>query len=93
MEGHYQSYSRVGMPDNPTSSQSNNASNRRRTRNNVTEFPNPARSTDWDAGMMIVFELDRWFAIDAVVTELNQKPAEVIPILKKRQGKNPSPKR
>ena len=43
--------------------------------------------------MTIVFELDRWFAIDAVVTELNQKPAEVIPILKKRQQRSPSPKR
>jgi hypothetical protein len=36
---------------------------------------------------MIVFELDRRFAIDWNKTELNQKPPEVISILKKRQGK------
>ena len=33
--------------------------------------------------MMIVFELDRRFAIDMVVTELSPKPADVIPILTK----------
>jgi hypothetical protein len=40
---------------------------------------------------MIIFELDdRRFAIDWNVTELNQKPADVIPIRKKRQGKSRS---
>jgi hypothetical protein len=37
--------------------------------------------------MMIIFELDRRFAIDLVVTELNQKPGDVIPIRRKRKGK------
>jgi DNA-directed RNA polymerase subunit H (RpoH/RPB5) len=36
--------------------------------------------------MMIIFELDRRFAIDLVVTELNQKPGDVIPIRRKAQG-------
>ena len=36
---------------------------------------------------MIIFELDdRRFAIDWNVTELNQKPADVIPIRKKAPG-------
>jgi hypothetical protein len=43
--------------------------------------------------MMIVFELDRRFAIDVVVTELSPKPAEVIPILTKRQRKSPHAQR
>jgi len=40
--------------------------------------------------MMIIFELDRRFAIDLVVTELNQKPGDVIPIRRKRKGKSGS---
>jgi hypothetical protein len=36
---------------------------------------------------MFVFELDRRFAIDVVVTELSPKPAEVVPILTKSQQK------
>jgi hypothetical protein len=77
------------MPDKPISSQANDASNRRRrTLHNVIEFPEASGAAAWDAGLMIVFELDRRFAIDWNVTELNQKPAEVIPILKKRHGKS-----
>jgi hypothetical protein len=80
------------MPDKPTSSRSTSASNRRRgTLHNVIEFPKPSGSETWDAGLMIIFELDkRRFAIDWNVTELSQKPADVIPILKKRQGKSTS---
>ena len=77
------------MPDKPTSSRTTDASNRRSaTLHKVLEFPKPSCSTDWDTDMMIVFELDRRFAIDVVVTELNQKPADVIPIRTKRQGRS-----
>jgi hypothetical protein len=80
----------VGMPNKPNSSRSTGASNRpRRILPKVTEFPSGAQT--WDAGPMIIFELDdRRFAIDWNVTELNQKPADVIPIRKKRQGKSRS---
>lgn len=83
-------YSHVGMTDNPTSSRSGASNRRRGPVNNVTEFPNPFGSA-WDAGLTIIFELDdRRLANDGNVTELNQKPAEVIPIRKKRQGKSRS---
>jgi hypothetical protein len=79
------------MPDKPTSSRSTDVRNQRRRRpHKILEFPKPSRSTDWDTDMMIVFELDRRFAIDVVVTELSPKPADVIPILTKRQPKKPS---
>jgi hypothetical protein len=91
VEGRNQRYSHVGMPDKPISSRTTDASNRRpATLHKVLEFPNPSRSTDWDTGMMIIFELDRRFAIDLVVTELNQKPGDVIPIRRKRKGKSAS---
>jgi hypothetical protein len=78
------------MPDKTTSSRSTDANNRRRRKpHKILEFPKPSRSTDWDTGMMIVFELDRRFAIDMVVTELSPKPADVIPILTKSQRKRP----
>jgi hypothetical protein len=85
VEGH-QRYSHVGMPDKPTSSRSNEASNRRRrTLHNVTEIPKPSGSKRGDAGLTIHFQLeDRWGFIDLNVAELNQKPAEVIPIQQKR---------
>jgi hypothetical protein len=90
LEGLPQRYSHVGMPDNPISSHSNNVSNRRRrTLNNVIEFPNPFGSA-WGAGPTIIFEVDRRFAIDLVVTELYHKPAEVVPISKQRQRKGRS---
>ena len=74
------------MPNKPTSSRSTDAINRRRrTLHNVIEFPEASGA--WDAGLMIVFELDARFAIDPNVPEMNQKPAEVISILKKRRGK------
>ena len=75
------------MPDRPTSSRSDVRNRRPRKQHKILEFPKPSRSTDWDTGMMIVFELDRRFAIDVVVTELSPKPADVIPILTKRQPK------
>jgi hypothetical protein len=76
--------------DKPISSRSTSAGNRRRgTLHKVTEFPKPSGAEAWDAGTTITFELDeRRFAIGWNVTELNQKPAEVVPIRKKRDWKS-----
>jgi hypothetical protein len=75
------------MPDKPISSPSTDASSRRRgTLCQIREFPKAADSKARQAGLTIIFELDhRLFAIDWNVTELNQKPGEVIPIRRKRQ--------
>jgi hypothetical protein len=59
--------------------------------NKVREFPQPSNGhaqvpTDKP---MILFSLgDRRFAVQWIITELCAQPAQVIPIHKKRQGKN-----
>jgi hypothetical protein len=75
------------MPNKPISSRSIAASNRRRgTLHNVTEFPKESGAEAWDAGPTIIFELnDQRFEVGWNVTELNHKPAEVVPISKQRQ--------
>jgi len=61
----------------------------------VTPFrrPSPLKAETPIDGR-IVFEVgaDR-FAIDYAITELNQKPAQVIPIQRKGQGKRAPPRR
>jgi hypothetical protein len=55
------------------------------------EFPKASSSEAWDAGPTIIFELDdQCFAAGWNVTELNHKPAEVVPIPKQRQPKGRS---
>jgi hypothetical protein len=73
------------MPNKPTSSRSPGASRRRRGKlPKITEFPKATGDETRDAGPTIVFELDeRRFAAGWNITELSQKPAEVIPIRKK----------
>jgi hypothetical protein len=74
-----------GMPNKPTSSKSIRASGRRRGKlPKITEFPKASGAETRDAGPTIIFELDeRRFAAGWNITELSQKPAEVIPIRKK----------
>jgi hypothetical protein len=75
-----------GMPNNTTSSRSIRASGRRRGKlPKITEFPKASGDEAREAGPTIIFELDeRRFAVGWNITELSQKPAEVIPIRKKR---------
>ena len=59
--------------------------------NKVTSFRSrPSLKAETPIDGRIVFEVgpDR-FAIDYAITELNQKPAQVIPILKKAIAKSP----
>ena len=63
--------------------------------NKVTPFRRPSRlKAETPINGRIVFEVgaDR-FAIDYAITELNQKPAPVIPIQRKGQGKGAPPRR
>jgi hypothetical protein len=75
------------MPYKPISSPSTDARNRRRgTLCQIMEFQKAPESEARQAGLSIIFELDeRRFAIDWNITELNQKPGELIPMLRKRQ--------
>jgi hypothetical protein len=75
------------MAHKPISSHSTDASNRRRgTSRQIIEFPKASGSEVRQAGLTIIFELDeRRFAIDWNITELNQKPGELIRILTKGQ--------
>ena len=86
LEGLNQRYSHVGMPNKPTTSRSIRASSGRRGKlPKITEFPKASGAEVREAGLTIVFELDeRRFAVGWNITELSQKPAEVIPIRKKR---------
>jgi hypothetical protein len=86
-----ESYSHVRMPDKPISSPSTDASSGRRgTMCHIIEFPKASASEARGAGLTIIFELDdRRFAIDWNITELNQKPGELIPIRRKRPWKRP----
>jgi hypothetical protein len=79
------------MPDKPISSPSTDTSNRRRgTMCHIIEFPKASASEAREAGLTIIFELDdRRLAIDWHITELNQKPGELIPIRRKRLWKRP----
>ena len=85
LEGLNQRYSHVGMTNKPTSSRSTGASRRRRGKlPKITEFPKVSGAETHDAGPTVIFELDeRRFAAGWNITELSQKPAEVIPIRKK----------
>ena len=78
-------YSDVRMPHKPISSPSTDAGNRRRgTLCQIIEFPKPSGSEVRRRGLTISFELDeRRFAIDWNITELNLKPGELIPMLRK----------
>jgi hypothetical protein len=73
------------MPRKSISSPSTDASNRRRgTSCHVIEFPKPSGSEVRQTGLTIIFELDeRRFAIDWNITELNQKPGELVPMVRK----------
>jgi hypothetical protein len=73
------------MPHKPISSPATDASNRRRgTLCQIIEFPKPFGSEVRQTGLTIIFELDeRRFATDWNMTELNQKPGELIPMLRK----------
>ena len=73
------------MPNKPTFPRSTGDSRRRRGKlPKITEFPK-ASGAAGDAGLTIIFELDeRRFAAGWNITELSQKPAEVIEIRKKR---------
>jgi hypothetical protein len=72
------------MPNKPTSPRSTGDSRRRRGKL-ITEFPKASGAEAGDAGLTIIFELDeRRFAAGWNITELSQKPAEVIPIRQKR---------
>jgi hypothetical protein len=75
------------MPNKPNFSSSTDTSDRRRrTLYNVTEFPKASGAETWDAGLTIIFQLDdQRFEVGWNVTELNHKPAEVVPISKQRQ--------
>jgi hypothetical protein len=75
------------MPRKPISSPSTDAHNRRRgTLCQIIGFPKPSRSEARQAGLTIIFELDeRRFAIDWNTAEVNQKPGELIPMLRKGQ--------
>jgi hypothetical protein len=85
LEGLNQRYSHVGMPNKPVSSRSTASSNRRRGKlPKIAEFPKVSGAEARDAGPTVTFELDeRRFAVGWNITELSQKPAEVIPIRKK----------
>jgi hypothetical protein len=74
------------MPNKPTSSRSHGASRQRRGKLfKLTEFPKVSGAEARDAGPTVIFELDeRRFAVGWNITELSQKPAEVISIRKKR---------
>ena len=84
-------YSHVRMPDKPISSPSTDASNQRRgTMCHIIEFPKASASEARGAGLTIIFELDeRRFAIDWNITELNLKPGELIPMLRKDTNEKP----
>ena len=75
-----------GMPNKPTSSRSIRASGRRRGKlPKITEFPKASGDGAHEAGPTIIFELDEGrFAVGWNITELSQRPAEVIPIRQKR---------
>jgi hypothetical protein len=80
-----ESYSHVRMPPKTISFPSNDASNRRRGMLcQIIEFPKPFVAEVRQRGLTIIFELDeRRFATGWDMTELNQKPGELIPILRK----------
>jgi hypothetical protein len=80
------------MPHKPISSPSTDVSNRRRgTLCQIAEFPKPSGSEVRQAGLAIIFELDGpRFAIDWSITELNQKPGELIPMLRKDRQRIPN---
>ena len=86
VEGLNQRYSHVGMPNKPISSRPNSASRRQRGKlPKIAEFPKASGAETHDAGLTIIFELDqRRFAARWNITEVSQKPAEVIQIRKKR---------
>jgi hypothetical protein len=59
-------------------------------KNKVTRFPQPrqgAAEVPSDDQMILFSMLDRRFAIQWTVTELSAKPAEVIPMQKRRRRK------
>ena len=88
VEGRNQRYSHVGMPRKPISSPSTDAANRRRGSCQIIEFPKPPGSEARQAGLTITFELDeRQFETDWNRAEVNQKPGELIPMLRKRPMK------
>jgi hypothetical protein len=74
------------MPNKPNSSRSNGASRRRPGKlPKIAEFPKVSGAEAREPGPTIIFELDqRRFAVGWNITELSQKPAEVIQIRKKR---------
>jgi hypothetical protein len=61
------------------------AERRPKTLRNIIEFPKASPSEDREAGLTIIFELDdRPYPVAWNVTELNQKPGDLISILRKR---------
>jgi hypothetical protein len=59
--------------------------------NKVREFPAPAnpKAVPIDEPIILFSLGGRRFAVRWIVTELNRRSAEVIPIQKQRQGKRP----